>query len=64
MYYSSLGSSFGGCGVPSDRERFTVSDPTANSSTRFPYASGSNQGGWYYSPSSCPAADLLANCKK
>ena len=44
-----LGSSMGGCGVPSDRDRFYVSDPTSGRS-QFLGASGSRQGGYYSSP--------------
>ncbi len=47
--YCGLGSSMGGCGVPSDRDRFCVSDPTSGRS-QFLGASGSRQGGYHYSP--------------
>ena len=45
-----LGSSMGGCGCPSDRDRFRVSDPTGGNS-KFLGASGNRQLGYYYSPS-------------
>ncbi len=48
MTYSSLGSSFGGCGVPDNRH--TVNNPTFGGNTSTMYASGSRQGGYYYSP--------------
>jgi hypothetical protein len=47
-----LGSSMGGCGVPSDRDRFYVADPTSGRS-QFLGASGSRQTGYWYSPSGC-----------
>lgn len=46
MYNHGLGSSFGGCYSPKD---YTVADPTAHSAQFF-NASGSRQGGYYYSP--------------
>jgi hypothetical protein len=47
--YYELGSSMGGCGVPSDRDRFYVSNPTSGRS-QFLGASGSRQTGYWYSP--------------
>ena len=43
-----LGSSMGGCGVPSNKDRFSVSNPTGGCS-QFLGASGSRQGGYYSS---------------
>jgi hypothetical protein len=61
MYNSPLGSSFGGCYSPKD---YKVSNPTFGGSTTFANASGSRQGGYYYSPltnerKNFPARDLL-----
>lgn len=47
MYYG-LGSSMGVCGVPSDKDRYAVSNPTGGSS-QFLGANGSRQGGYYSS---------------
>lgn len=53
MSYSKLGSSMGGCGVPSNADRYTVKDPT-NYGNGYGLgvrnASGSYAGGYYYSP--------------
>lgn len=46
--YHELGSSFGGCGTPSDRDRFYVSNPTSGRS-QFLNASGSRQTGFHHS---------------
>lgn len=45
-----LGSSMGGCGCPSDRDRFYVADPTGGRS-QFLGASGNRVTGYHYSPS-------------
>ena len=45
-----LGSSMGGCGVPSDKVRFSVSDPTGGRSQCLG-ASGSRQTGFWHIPS-------------
>lgn len=47
--YYGLGSSMGGCGVPSDKDRFSVRDWTSGGNSN-PYRQGSAQGGYYYSP--------------
>lgn len=44
-----LGSSMGGCGVPSDRDRFYVADPTSGRS-QFLGADGNRVTGYHYSP--------------
>ena len=48
LYNSPLGSSFGGCYSPDSKK---VNSPTFGGSTTFANASGSRQGGYYYSPS-------------
>lgn len=47
MYYG-LRSSMGGCGVPSDKDRFSVFDPTGSRS-QFVNANGSKHGDYYSS---------------
>lgn len=62
MYYG-LGSSMGGCGVPSDRDRYYVADPTGGRS-QFLGASGNRINGFTNSEARKVAEMINGNARE